>query len=392
MTLPADVHAALLELRDDPAAVPLSMPPPFYTDPAMLAAETDRVFLNGWVCVGREDETPEPGDYRTLEIFDEPLIVVRDRGGEVLVLSNVCRHRGSRLLEGTGRTTRFTCPYHRWSYGLDGALLAAPLVDASETFDRAGCRLPSFRTASWMGWTFVNLDGRAEDFPAPLGGLDAHVANYHAEEMRTAGTDVEAWPVNWKCLAENFMEGYHLTPVHRRTLHPMTPTRLCRKVPGGAGWTGYESHYSESFAGRRPFHPDMTEAERAQSMMVWIYPSFVAAVSPNSAVWMSIVPEGAEALCTRWGVVVREELDDDEARARFEFAQSFNAEDRARLLEVQKGLRSRFATRGHLAPPDYEGTVVDFYRYMAGRLTDGAEGARADAPAAPARAPTGAMA
>lgn len=369
MTLPTDTALALRELRDGTASAPLSMPPSFYTDAAMLPLEIERVFLNGWVCVGRADAVAEPGDYFTLELFDEPLIVVRGTDGAVSVLSNVCRHRGSRLLDGSGRTKRLTCPYHRWAYALDGVLLAAPLVDESATFDRAGCRLPAFPVAEWMGWLFVNLDGRADDFHAAVDGLDGYVRNYHPEEMRGVETTSERWPLNWKCLAENFMEGYHLTPVHRRTLHPMTPTRLCRKVPGGAGWTAYKSHYSESFAGRRPFHPDMTEEERALSMMVWIYPSFVAAISPNSAVWMSITPDGAESLQTRWGVVAREALfESGEARERFEFARAFNAEDRARLIDVQKGLHSRFATRGHLAPPDYEGTVVDFYRYVAERL------------------------
>ena len=369
MTLPPDTEAALRELRDGAATVPTSMPPSFYTAAAMLPAEIEHVFLSGWVCVGRADEVPEPGDYLTLELFDEPLIVVRRPDRAVAVLSNVCRHRGSRLLEGRGRTRRFTCPYHRWSYALDGALLSAPLVEASAAFDRARCRLPSFAVSEWMGWLFVNLDGEAADLRSAIDGLDAHVRNYHPEEMRTVEATTERWPVNWKCLAENFMEGYHLTPVHRRTLHPMTPTRLCRKLPGGAGYTAYRSHYSESFAGRRPFHPDMTEEERSLSMMVWIYPAFVAAISPNSAVWMSITPEGAQALQTRWGVVAREALfESGEAHERFEFARAFNAEDRARLLEVQKGLRSRFAARGHLAPPDLEGTVWDFYHYMAGRL------------------------
>ena len=113
----------------------------------------------------------------------------------------------------------------------------------------------------------------------------------------------------------------------------------------------------------------MTEEERKQSMMVWIYPSFVAAISPNSTVYMSITPTGNEELQTRWGVAAREELfGDGEARARYEFAQSFNAEDKARLIDMQHGLRSRFATRGPLAPADYEGTIWDFYHYMANKL------------------------
>lgn len=363
--LPPDTKAALQELDADPGMTPFTMPPSFYTKRGVLPVELDRLFLPGWVCVGRSDEIPEIGDYFTLEMLSEPLIVVRRKDKTVAVLSNVCRHRGSQLLSGCGNTKRFTCPYHRWSYELNGDLISAPLVDKSPTFDRSLCKLPSFRTAEWMGWLFVNLRGDAPDFFSSVEALNPYVNNYHAEEMRTVEVDTEYWPLNWKILAENFMEGYHLTPVHRHTLHPMTPTRLCEKIPGGDAFTGYKSHYSESFAGRTPVHPDMTTEEQSLSMMVWIYPSFVAAISPNSAVYMSITPVSRRKLQTRWGVIARDALfDSGEAKERFDFAKSFNAEDRARLLDVQSGMRSRFAQRGYLAPPDYEGTVWDFYGYV----------------------------
>lgn len=370
MTLPSDISDALHERRSFPDAVPRSMPPGFYADPSLLTLEVENVFLGGWICVGRADQIPDKGDYYTLDILDEPLIVIRQSKESVAVLSNVCRHRGSQLISGSGKSKRLTCPYHRWSYDIDGRLLSAPLVQDSAGFDADSCKLPSFRTAEWMGWIFVNLDGNAAELKDQIDDLDPWVRNYHAEEMRTAGTASENWPLNWKCLAENFMEGYHLTPVHRHTLHPMTPTKLCKKINCGAGFTGYRSHYSPSFKGRTQSHPDMTDEEKTLSMMVWIYPCFVAAISPDSAVYMSITPQGPDSLQTQWGVVAREQVfEAGEAQQRFEFACSFNKEDRERLLDVQKGLKSRFAIRGYLAPPDYEGCVWDFYDYMANKLT-----------------------
>ena len=371
MNMPADTYSALAELKTSTALTPRTMPPSFYKDESLFSVEMEELFIKGWVCLGRSDEIPEPGDYCTVDVFNEPLIIVRNQSADVSVLSNVCRHRGSQILTGRGNSKRFTCPYHRWSYDLDGALLTAPLVDKTEGFDRRQCQLPSFRTYEWMGWVFVNLSGNAEEFESQIIGLNDYVKNYHAEQMRSIGAVTETWPLNWKCLAENFMEGYHLTPVHRDTLHPMTPTRLCEKIPGGAGFTGYKSHYNKSFKGRKQYHPDMTEAERSLSMMVWIYPGFVAAISPNSAVYMSITPTGATQLQTRWDVIARNEVfESGEAQERMAFAQSFNKEDRERLVDVQKGLYSRFATRGYLAPPDYEGTVWDFYHYVAARLAN----------------------
>jgi len=369
MNIPADTLEALYELKTDSAAIPKSMPPSFYTHPDLAPSEIDAMFINGWVCVGRADEIPNPGDYYTLELFNEPLIITRNKDDSVVVLSKVCRHRGSQILTDRGNSKRFTCPYHRWTYKLNGELMAAPLVDKTEGFDKKQCALPSFSVHVWFGWIFVNLSGTADSFEHSVHGLDPYVQNYHPEEMKSIGPSGEYWPLNWKCLAENFMEGYHLTPVHRNTLPPMTPTRLCEKIPGGAGYTGYKSHYNETFKGRSQYHPDMTDEEKSQSMMVWVYPGFVAAISPNSAVYMSITPVGATDLHTRWDVIARESVfESGEAEERLEFARSFNQEDRERLLDVQKGLASRFATRGYLAPPDYEGTVWDFYHYASSRL------------------------
>ena len=261
------------------------------------------------------------------------------------------------------------CPYHQWSYALDGSLKRAPLMDEVEGFDPTQCGLHQFAVEQWMGWVFVNLSGTAEPLTPEIVGLDEYVAGYHAEEMRTVKAGPEQWPVNWKCLAENFMEGYHLTPVHLNTLHPMTPTSLCDKIDGHPAFTGYKSHYSPSFEGRPPFHPDMTDEQRNMSMMVWVYPGFVAAISPNSAVYMSLTPTAAEEVQTRWGVIAREELfEQGTAGDRWDFAASYNAEDKVRLVSLQQGLNSEYAIRGTLAPDDYEGCTWDFYQYLADRL------------------------
>lgn len=363
-------QGALAAIANGDESVPRAMPAGFYRNPEILDLEINHLFLSGWICVGRADEVPGSGDYFTTEMLGEPLLVTRDRHNDVHVLSNVCRHRGSLIKHGAGNSAKLTCPYHQWTYALDGKLMAAPLMDASTGLDIKKCALPSFRSIEWMGYLFVNLDGKADEFSASVQGVDEYVRNYHNEEMLTVEAGPEYWPVNWKFLAENFMEGYHLTPVHLKTLHPMVPTRLCEKIEGGPGYTGYRAHYDEKFEGREPFHPDTTEVERKQSMMVWIYPGFVAAFSPNSTVFMSITPTGPDSLQTRWGVAAHKDtFENGEAQSRYDFAASFNEEDKERLADVSKGLSStRYSGRGHLAPADYEGTIWDFYHYVAKRL------------------------
>ncbi len=360
--LPDNVMQELIALRDGTATAPRALAPPFYTDPAVLRVE-ERVFLSSWLCLGRADAIPNAGDFFTRDVLGEPLIVTRAKDG-VRVLSNVCRHRGSRLVEGAGTSSRFTCPYHAWTYGLDGTLVRAPLIEAPT----ADCNLPVFASENWMGWIFVNLDGTAAPMAEQLADLEPYVRNYHADELRTFDPRAESWGVNWKGLAENFMEGYHLTPVHLKTLHPMTPTRLCEKVPGGAGWTGYKAHFDENFSGRGEVHPDMTEEERRQSMMVWIYPSFVLGLGPNSGTYMSLLPDGVDRVVAHWDTACRDGMKRAEMQKCWDFSAAFNAEDKARLEEMQKGLHSRWATGGPLAPADYEGTIWDFYHWIAPRL------------------------
>ena len=360
--LPVDVARELSDIRDQVTTTPRSMTPAFYTDPAMIPAE-QRVFLSSWLCLGRADAIPNNGDFFTRDVLGEPLIVVR-ADDDVRVLSNVCRHRGSKLVEGEGTAKKFTCPYHAWTYGLDGDLIRAPLIEA----DTSACKLPVFATEIWMGWIFVNLDGTAPPLAPQLADLDPYVRNFHAEDMRAFDPRVESWGVNWKGLAENFMEGYHLTPVHLKTLHPMTPTKLCEKVPGGAAWTAYKAHFDPTFEGRSEVHPDMTEEERRVSMMVWIYPGFVLGLGSNTATYMSLLPDGPDRVAAHWDNIYRDGMTQDAAQARWDFAASFNAEDKARLEQMQKGLHSRWATGGHLAPAEYEGTIWDFYHWMANRL------------------------
>lgn len=362
-TLPSELVSELTAIHSGSETEPRSMVPSFYTDARVLKAEENAVFLSSWLCLGRAEEIPDTGDFFTRDVIGEPLIVVRSADG-IRVLSNVCRHRGSRLVEGDGNAPRFSCPYHAWAYGLDGGLIRAPLIDG----DLSKCNLPVFASEEWMGWIFVNLDGTAAPLAEQLVGLDPYVRNYHPEELEAFDPKVENWGVNWKGLAENFMEGYHLTPVHLKTLHPMTPTRLCEKVPGGGMWTAYKAHYDEKFEGRSEVHPDMTPEECRVSMMFWVYPAFVVGLGPNSATYMSLLPDGADRVEVRWDNIVRPDMEPEGKQMRYDFAASFNAEDKVRLQDMQIGLHSRFATGGPLAPADYEGTIWDFYNWMANRL------------------------
>lgn len=363
------LRAVLRELPATPPEAAHTLPPAFFTSAAFHALEREQVFRRDWICLGHESEIPEAGDFFTAELAGEPLIVCRDAEGELRVLSNVCRHRSNIVVQGTGRKRRFVCPYHAWSYGLDGRLLTAPHMDKVPGFEPATCRLPTFASELWRGFIFVDLDGEAEPLGPRLETLDALIANYHPERRRTLVTEQETWKTNWKCLVENFMEAYHLSPMHPKTLHPMMPTTLCEKVEAGEGCTAYRANYRPGTPQRTPFPEELTEHERRSSLLFAVFPSFVVAIGPSTLLYLCLFAEDPEAVRIRWGILAHPEPEGEAtARAYVDLVKAFNAEDQATLETLQKGLKSRRIERSLLAPADYEGMIWDFYLYMARRL------------------------
>jgi phenylpropionate dioxygenase-like ring-hydroxylating dioxygenase large terminal subunit len=183
-------------------------------------------------------------------------------------------------------------------------------------------------------------------------------------------TREETWQCNWKCLLENFMEGYHLSVVHHATLHPITPTRLCEKFAGGPGFTGYRSYYPDIVPEREPYSPALSEKERRCSTLFCIYPGLVVSQSPNFLAYMSLQPDGPDQVRVRWGTAIYDKAAVPQSKIdRFvDFWNAINSEDHAQLIRLQQGLKSRYGSSGPLAPADLEGTLWDFYQYLAGRL------------------------
>ncbi|SMF74896.1 Phenylpropionate dioxygenase, large terminal subunit [Tistlia consotensis] len=196
------------------------LPNAVYTDPDYHRREMARVLHGGWACLASASEVAAPGDVKPIEFGGAPLILLRDRGGEVRVFHNVCRHRGARLVqEAACRRPGLVCPYHAWSYALDGRLVKTPDVGGPgrheiEGLDKATTGLLPVRSALWADFVFVDLSGSApplEDYLAPL---TARWARYDfAALKRVEGMELTV-QANWKLATENFLESYHLPVVH----------------------------------------------------------------------------------------------------------------------------------------------------------------------------------
>lgn len=345
------------------------LPGRFYTDPDYFRHEVDTFLSKEWHCLGRADEVPNPGDYVVTQLFEEPLLVVRGDDGEVRVMSNLCRHRGMPLVEGTGSTRRFVCSYHAWTYGRSGELLNAPRM-RDKGVTAKNCSLPTFRSEIWNGFIYANLDNDALPLSTRLEQLDQLLANYRPGDMRIVRTFEEDWHTNWKCLVENFMEAYHLSVVHPETLHPYTPTGLSRKSMSDDSFTSYCANYPDAATPRGLGAPALTDEERRRSTLFNLFPTQIASQAATLLVSFSIMPLAVDKIRVRWTMsTYGDELTQDELEERIALWLEVNREDREKLERMQKALSSRYAPSGQLAPRDYEGTIWDFYRYL-GRQTE----------------------
>ena len=366
------IHMELADRAHRSAEDAWAMPAEYYTSNAFLEQEIETVLRREWMCIGHIGELRNPGDYFTTDVLDEQLLVVRDMDGIVRVLSNVCRHRGNRVAEGAGNARKFICQYHTWTYDTTGALKAAPLMRKQAAFDQSKCGLPEFASEIWLGWLFVNLDGSATPLAPRVEGLKALIKNYHQDERYLVFMEEDVWDCNWKALFENFMEGYHLSSTHLTTLHPITPTKLCKKMITGEGWTGYHAFYDPDYPPRGPFHPDLTEDEKHNSPMYGVYPNLMVGMGTDFTLFMIIRPEGADKVHIRWGVTgQKDEPNSGATRSYVDLCRSFNIEDKEKLEILQKALKTRTYQGGPLAPDDFEGTIWDFIQYMARKMGHG---------------------
>ncbi len=354
-----------------------AMPKSYYTDPAVFALERDTLFGREWICLGRADELPNLGDFTTFQLCDEPLIAIRGDDGRIRVLSNVCRHRGAILAVGSGHAQRLVCPYHHWSYERSGELAAAPRMEPHTDFDQKSCRLPEFACEEWHGFIFTNLSPNPAPLAPRLQGLDALIRNYHMEQMATRYVVEEVWPVNWKCFTENFMEAYHLSPLHKTTLHPMNPTKLCTHIPTGEAYFGYNAGFSPDLPRSYKGHPDLTDAEATNCVMMAIPPGLVSGCSGDYSSFICIQPEAVDRVRVKMGLMFYgptwAQSDVDYA---VELFHQYMAEDKEVLSAMMRGLNSARYDRGPLAQPDFEGAALDLARYYSRRMQGALAGAR----------------
>jgi len=373
-----------------------SLPGPSFTSQDEFAREREAILFADWFCVGREESLAGPGDYLTADVAGESILVVRGAdglggpggpGASLAGFYNLCRHRGSRLVPVAGSQpggdgadsgcagTAIRCPYHGWTYGLDGSLRSAPfLPDLRRYRDRLA--LHPVAVTTWGGFVFARLDagsGGRRPLAGQLNGADRRLAAYPLAELRSAHRIVYRVAANWKVICENYNECYHCGPVH---------PELCDLIPafrrgGGddldwdAGIPHRDGTYTFTMTGttrRAPF-PGLPESDRTRHRGELILPNLLLSLSADHVAAFTVWPHDAghtTVLCDflfHPAEIARGDFDPSDA---VEFWDLVNRQDWSICEQVQDGMRSRMFTAGYLAP--MEQPSADVGRYVADRL------------------------
>lgn len=379
MTVLTDELLASFDDSTGPVDEARLLPPVLYTSPEFFEFERRAIFQREWLCVGRADQLAEPGDYRCITIADEPLIAARDTDGELRVMSAVCRHRGMVLAEGSGNCRRFTCPYHHWSYGLDGKLLGTPAMDRAVGFDPAEHGLVELKTELWQGFVMANFDPGAAPFGPTMAKIDAMLENYGLETTTTLeGKTIPGLAWNWKVMMENFNDPYHASRLHG-PLQTFAPSHMndfldWEDDDGAIGriqhFTDMDGSFNPTKRCLLPVFAKLTEDQRRRGGFVLIPPTLALAIVPDEVAYFIISPDGPGHITIHIGYCFESSaLNDPMFEYLFEAAEAgvnnFNVQDIYADEMTQKGLNSHLAPRGRYSWQ--EETLVQFNRWLVKR-------------------------
>ena len=356
-----------------------NLPRECYTDPEFYAFEQEAIFMRSWLCLGRVDEIPEPGDFVRVDMDDEPLVMVRDSEGEIRVFTPVCAHRGHLLCEGSGSTGRlFRCPFHAWTYGLDGHLVAAPSMNETVPLAdlKAETSLPSHQVEIWNGFVFTNLDPAAPPLTPTLHKLTAALENYHIDDMVSMPVaEIRDCEWNWKPQLENGIEPYHSAYLHG-VLHDFAHVRLTSFVPfedtDGAVYhpTGFyheNAGFNPTAQALLPIIPTLNEEQRKEVIFASIPPNLGFGVVPEGLFYYLVLPAGPGKINLRIGHLYPEESTQHPVFEHlYKIAQDglviFHNQDASSTASVQRGNKSRFRQPGRYS--FQEESLLQFYQWL----------------------------
>ncbi len=294
-----------------PAAPPYgALPRRLYTDPELLEHEQRLIFERTWQLAGHVSSLPKPGSYLTAGAGSQPVLVVRDEEGVLRAYRNVCRHRGSRLLSGSGQCkAAIRCRYHGWTYRFDGTLIGVPEARAfGERLDKGTLGLLPARVEELCGLVFVNLDMDAAPLADLVGDLPERLAPYRISSLEAFGPGEDTQPANWKVIADNYIEGYHIPIAHPGLMRLVDYKHYGVECHEHYVW--FESPLRKKRSSNRVERlyaqlvtpmPGLGESDRRVWRYVFIYPNTAIDLYPDQVTTWQIVPHGIDRIRSVYG-------------------------------------------------------------------------------------------
>ncbi len=329
-----------------------ALPVDLFGDDAVFEIEVAEIWHRDWVFATSVDAVADPGQFVPVTIGRQPVIVVRGDDYQLRAFANVCSHRGARLADCAGSASRFSCPYHAWTYDIEGTLVSVPYAQPNEVA-HADHPLESYRVDTWHGLVFVSLEPSIEPLAERVAAIEPYVKPLGIDRLHhdVPGTTTELWHANWKLVYTNALDSYSHFRVHAETIEPFSPTDASYYLAGSAQATvtGGES------------------AERADHLVISLPPSFVAVVYPDSMLWQSVRPVGVGSTAVMTGVAGQHATDAGTVVSIPGWDAGFIDEDR----EICEQLQQNVATRWRPGPLlEIERAIGDFHAYLAWRLAD----------------------
>ncbi|HMG46993.1 MAG TPA: aromatic ring-hydroxylating dioxygenase subunit alpha [Allosphingosinicella sp.] len=346
-------EVARLPRRDADALDDVSLPGWIYHDPEYFRAEMAKLIRPSWQIVCHASDIADPGDWRALDLPGESVIAIRGGDGIVRAFANVCRHRGSRLLDGeAGCAKRITCPYHAWTYAADGRLVGVPRREDYPGLEPASLGLIPIELENWRGFLFVRLEGGGPSVAAMMAPYEAEVAPGRFEELRAIGRiTFRPRDVNWKNVADNYSDGLHINVAHPGL------TRLF-----GGDYAIEAGEHVDKMSGELVERPSTNLSERAYQHFLpgeagrrWLYfklwPNVAIDIYPDQVDFMHFVPVGPTQTLIREISYAVPDARREMKAARYlnwRVNRRVNAEDTALIRRVQQGMASSLYTPGPL--------------------------------------------
>jgi Rieske 2Fe-2S family protein len=292
--------STFLKATDIPIDAARTLPGRYYTSPDIFAEEAERIFARRWVCVGRESSIPRSGDYMVREIAGESVIVLRDDAGVPRAFYNVCRHRGTRLCEhqrGSLDGGVIQCPYHAWTYALDGRLIGAPSPGALDGFRMEDYPLHGVALVRWEGFLLASLAQAPEPIEQAWAPLMGRFTRFNLPMLATARTIVYDVRANWKLLFENYSECYHCASVHPSLSRVTPPTSGENDLVDGGATGGYmtinSAYESLTMSGRACGVPvgDLPPEDRRRVYYYAVFPNLFLSLHPDYVMAHTLWPD-----------------------------------------------------------------------------------------------------